>query len=220
MDHGVKFLFGIPIVQKTASSIAVALLQIFSVIGLSMVLQSDNGSEFHGAAMNNKQRRNYGQLVRLTNNELAEIITKIKHLCPKCRMVRVSPRHSQSNGGIECINRTMQSKLGAWMTDTKLHRWSVGCRLMMWRYNTQRHSTVDDITYRLVFGQKPRVGISVLHLDDDLLDKLAMEADLNKVCNYEGKEEEVVGAGVVQLQSGEEEVVAAEEVVGAGIVQL
>ncbi len=90
----------------------------------------------------------------------------------------------------------------------------------MWCYNTQRHRTVDDIPYRLVFGKKPRVGISGLHLDDNLLDKIATEADLNKVCNYEGKEEDVVGAGVTQLQSGEDEVVGSEEVVGAGIVQL
>ena len=83
MDHGVKFLFSIPIVQKTASSIAVALLHIFSIIGPPMILQSDNGSEFHGAAMNDKQRREYGKLVRLTDNEFAEIITKMKHLWPE-----------------------------------------------------------------------------------------------------------------------------------------
>jgi hypothetical protein len=34
LDHGVKFLFSIPIVHKTASSIAIALLQIVTMIGL------------------------------------------------------------------------------------------------------------------------------------------------------------------------------------------
>jgi hypothetical protein len=43
IDHGVKFLFSIPIVvHKTASSIAIALLQIFTMIGPPMILQSDN----------------------------------------------------------------------------------------------------------------------------------------------------------------------------------
>jgi hypothetical protein len=239
MDHGVKFLFSIPIVQKTGGSIAVALLQIFTIIGPPMILQSDNGSEFHGAAMNDKQRRVYGKLVRLTDDEIDEIITEIKHLWPECRMVRGSPRHSQSNGGIERVNRTVQYKLGSWMTDTNSRRWSVGCRLMMWRYNTQMHRTVKDIPYRLVFGQKPRVGISGLHLDDSLLDKLATEADLSKVCNYDGREEDVVDAvvgvvgkqdvdaeaeevdspdkeedaAIVQLQSGEEEVVGPNEII-------
>jgi hypothetical protein len=226
MDHGVKFLFSIPIVQKTGSSIAVALLQIFTVIGPPMILQSDNGSEFHGAAMNDRQRRVYGKLVRLTDDEIDEIITEIKQLWPECRMVRGSPRHSQSNGGIERVNRTMQDKLGAWMTDTSSRRWSVGCRLMMWRYNTQIHRTVKDIPYRLVFGQKPRVGISGLHLDYSLLDKLATEADLNKVCNYEGKEEDVVDAGVVvaggkmDVDDKVAEVVSPNKVADTAIAQL
>ena len=40
-------------------------------------------------------------MVSLTNNELAAIITEIKQLWPECRMVWGSPRHSQSNGGVE-----------------------------------------------------------------------------------------------------------------------
>ena len=54
IDHGIKFLFSIPIVRKRASCIAVALLQIFTIIGPPMILQSDNGSEFHGAAMSSR----------------------------------------------------------------------------------------------------------------------------------------------------------------------
>ena len=84
IDHGVKFLFCIPIVQKTASSITIALLQIFTMIGPPMILQSDNGAEFHCAAMNDRQHRLHGTLVSLTNNDLAAIITKIKQLWPEC----------------------------------------------------------------------------------------------------------------------------------------
>ena len=52
IDHGMKFLFSVPIVRKRASCIALALFQIFTLIGPPMILQSDNGSEFHGAALN------------------------------------------------------------------------------------------------------------------------------------------------------------------------
>lgn len=52
IDHGMKFLFSIPIVHKRANCIALALFQIFTIIGPPMILQSDNGSEFHGAALN------------------------------------------------------------------------------------------------------------------------------------------------------------------------
>ena len=52
IDHGLKFLFSIPITRKKGSCIAMALFHIFTIIGPPMILQSDNGSEFHGAAMN------------------------------------------------------------------------------------------------------------------------------------------------------------------------
>ena len=55
IDHGIKFLFSIPITRKKGSCIAIALFQIFMIIGPPMILQSDNGSEFHGAALNERQ---------------------------------------------------------------------------------------------------------------------------------------------------------------------
>jgi hypothetical protein len=63
----------------------------------------------------------------------------------------------------------------------------IGCRLMMWRYNTQNHHTLGNIPYHLVFGQLPCVGIFALPLDASVLTQLATEAQLNCVCNYIGK---------------------------------
>jgi hypothetical protein len=102
-------------------------------------------------------------------------------------MVRGSPRHFPSNGGVEQVNRTMQEKLGAWMKDCKWRQWTIGCCLMMWRYNTQNHRTIGDIPYCLIFGQLPCVGISVLPLDASVLTQLATKAQLNRVCDYVGK---------------------------------
>jgi hypothetical protein len=99
-------------------------------------------------------------------------------------MVRRSPRHSPSIGGVEQVNCNMQEKLGAWMKDCKSRQWTIGCRLMMWQYSTQNHCTIGDIPYCLVFGQLPRVGISALPLDASVLTQLAMEAQLNRVCDY------------------------------------
>ena len=114
-----------------------------------------------------------------------EIITEIRQLWPECRMVRGSPRHSQSNGGIERANCTVQYKLGAWMTKNTAVRCSVGCRIVMWRINTQQHRTIGDIPYRLSFGQLPRVGIARLPLAQELIDRLATEAELNRVFEIE-----------------------------------
>ncbi len=81
----------------------------------------------------------------------------------------------------------MQEKLNAWMKDCKSRQWTIGCCLMMWRYNTQNHHTIGDIPYCLVFGQLPCVGISALPLDGFVLAQLATKAQLNHVCNYVGK---------------------------------
>jgi hypothetical protein len=55
IDHGVKFLFSIPLTHKRASCIDVALLEIFTVVGPPIILQSDNGNEFNTATMTRKQ---------------------------------------------------------------------------------------------------------------------------------------------------------------------
>jgi hypothetical protein len=102
-------------------------------------------------------------------------------------MVRGSPRPSPSNGGVERVNRTIEEKLGAWMAETKNTNWSIGCPLMIRRYNTQVYRTVGNIPYWLVFGQMPRVGISSLHLSAAVLDLLATESQLNQVYDYVGK---------------------------------
>jgi hypothetical protein len=80
-----------------------------------MILQSDNGREFSGAAMIAREHR---RQVGLDPAFLDHVIAELKQLWPDCRMVRGSPRHSESNGGVERINWTVQQKLGAWMRDT------------------------------------------------------------------------------------------------------
>jgi hypothetical protein len=68
IDHGDKFLFSIPLTRKRASCITVALLEIFTVVGPPMILQSDNGNEFNTAAMTRKQVDEFcGKLVQLTD---------------------------------------------------------------------------------------------------------------------------------------------------------
>ena len=96
-------------------------------------------------------------------------------------MVRGSPRHSQSNGGIERPNLTVENKLGAWMKDNNSTKWSVGCKIVQWRINTQINRAVGNKTpYHLAFGQKPRVGISNLPLSEGLLNSLSTERQLNR----------------------------------------
>ena len=106
----------------------------------------------------------------------------MRSIWPDCRMVRGSPRRSSTNGGVERLNRTIESKLGSWMRVNKTTRWSVGCKIVMWRYNTQIHRTIGNKSpYHITFGQLPRCGISNLPLTHDLLDSLHTEEQLGAV---------------------------------------
>jgi hypothetical protein len=81
----------------------------------------------------------------------------------------------------------MQEKLGAWTKDCKSRQRTIGCRLMMWQYNTQNHRTICNIPYCLVFSQLPCVGISALPLNASVLTQFATKAQLNCMFNYAGK---------------------------------
>ena len=59
--------------------------------------------------------------------------------------------------------------------------WSIGCKIVQWRINTQIHDTLKDTPYHLTYGQHPRVGISNLPVSTAILEKLATEAELQDV---------------------------------------
>ena len=176
IDHGIKKLTATPLVAKRATGVAVALLNIFTEQGPPSILQADNGGEFSGSATDHVGRR-----MLLDDEFIDAVISKIKQFWPECQLVRGSPRHSESNGGVERVNQTIQKKLGAWMKENKSTQWSIGCKIAQWRYNTQVHHTLRDSPYHLTFGQHPRVGISNLPIASEILQNLVTEADLNDV---------------------------------------
>jgi hypothetical protein len=159
------------------------------VIGPPMILQSNNGKEFLQAAMTARRQNNEnsGKLIALTQDDLTKIIAKVRELWPECCMVRGLPRHSPSNGGVERVNRPVEDKLGSWMRENRNTNWSVGCHLIMWRYNTQVHRTMKSIPYECMFGQAPCVGISSLPLDEGLINLFSTKAQLNRVSDFKGK---------------------------------
>jgi hypothetical protein len=176
IDHGVKKLTCIPITSKRASCVAFALFTIFTETGPPSILQTDNGGEFSNHAHDHVGRR-----LVLEDEFIDLVIQELKNLWPECQMVRGSPRHSESNGGVERVNQTVQRKLSGWMKTNKSKHWSVGCKIVQWRVNTQFHSTIKDTPYHLVYGMHPRVGISNLPISPCVLSNLVDEAQLNQV---------------------------------------
>ena len=173
IDHGVKKLTSIPLTSKRASSVAFALLTIFTDMGPPSILQTDNGGEF-----SNHAHDHVGRCLVLDDEFIDLVIKEVKNLWPECMMVRGSPRHSESNGGVERVNQTVQKKLGGWMKTNKSNNWAIGCRMAMWRINTQVHQTMNDTPYHVTYGQHPRVGISNLPVSAAILQNLSTEAEL------------------------------------------
>jgi hypothetical protein len=90
-DHGIKFYDNRALKSKRHTSIAVALLDIFTLIGAPMYLHTDNGREFVDQAGS-------GSLVTLTDEDMQGIIAELKQLWPECKMIHGRARHSQSQG--------------------------------------------------------------------------------------------------------------------------
>ncbi len=117
-----------------------------------MILQADNGCEFSGTN-SKQQKQDHIFQSEMSDDLLAEVVTDIRKLWPECRMVTGSPHHSESNGGVERVNRKGQEKLYAWMHTNNSTRWLIGCAKVAWQINTQYHHTVQNLSYVLTFGQ-------------------------------------------------------------------
>ena len=89
------------------------------------------------------------------------------------------------------MNQTVQKKLGNWMETNKSKKWSIGCKFVAWLYNTSYHNAVKNLPFVLVFGQQPKVGISNLPIDPNVLNTLATEADLNDIIQVENAPDDV-----------------------------
>ncbi len=138
INHGIKKLTATPLVAKHVTGVALALLNIFTKQGPPSILQVDNGGEFSGSATDHVGRR-----MMLDDEFINAVISKIKQFWPEYQLVRGSPKHSESNGGVERVNLTIQKNLGAWMKENnKSTQWSIGCKIAQWRYNTQVHHTL------------------------------------------------------------------------------
>lgn len=109
---------------------------------------------------------------------MSKIINEIHEVWPGVKIIHGRSRHSQSQGGIERLNRTVESKLGSWMAENMCTKWSVGRLFVRWQINTMFQSSIGSSSYKLAFGGAPRHGISSLPLGPELLSKLHTEAEV------------------------------------------
>eukprot|EP00956_Cyclotella_meneghiniana_P018998 scaffold32192_cov65-Cyclotella_meneghiniana.AAC.3 len=172
-DHGIKFGAAGALIQKTCRAVALFLFELFTLIGPPKTLQTDNGREFNQVALDGKARK-----VFLDEEFIDGVITELCMLWPNSSVVRGTPRHSESNGGIERRNLTLETRLGAMLNEYFTKHWSVMVKLVVWSMNTCLHRGIKDIPYRSLTGQNPSSGISSVVMDKELIDSLFTEAAL------------------------------------------
>ncbi len=74
------------------------------------------------------------------------------------------------------------------MKSNNSKHWSIGCKIIQWRINTQYHHTLKNTPYRLVYRMNPHCGISNLPFLEDILNTLVTEAGLNDVLPHLDKD--------------------------------
>ncbi len=167
----------ISISAKQASSVTFVFLTTFTKQGPSRILQTNNCGEYSG------QAHDYvGHWMMLEDEFICSVNMELKNLWLECQMTQGSPRHSESNRGIDRVNQTVHKKLGGTMKTNNSRQWSIGCKICQWGINNQVHETIKATPYHLTYGHNPWVGISNLPVSEDILANLVTEVTY-RMCN-------------------------------------
>ena len=172
-DHFSKLVDCRSLPDKKKSTVARALLDIFLLLGAPRILQTDNGKEFVGLALD----------CPLAEWDVGEVIEEISLLWPECKMVHGAPRHSPSQGSVERANRKFREHIRAWLHTNRENEcrddWPLAAVFAKYHVNTAYHHGLKNPPYKLVFGQDPICGIRGLPLlSDDVAQVIHTEEDL------------------------------------------
>ena len=166
-DHSTKFAQLRPVTSKRAPEIAYQLLDIFSIFGAPTILQSDNGREFANS-----------------------VITELSAMWDGLKIVHGKPRHSQSQGSVECTNRDIEDMLMTWLQSNSATHWGDGLRFIHLMKNRAYHEGIKCSPYEAMFGQPKKVGLKTSNLPDDTIDDIFAEEDLKKIISGQDGDED------------------------------
>ncbi|KAL8610766.1 hypothetical protein ACOMHN_016749 [Nucella lapillus] len=139
MDHFTKFHILFPLATKSADEVSKMFAErVLAYLGSPRIFHSDNGREFVNQVMH--------ALLKVWNRDVT--------------FVNGRPRHSQSQGLVERGNQEVEKKLASMkaeqgLDDAEDYPWSAWLPEIMFTLNSQRHETIKDTPYHLVFGCTP-----------------------------------------------------------------
>ena len=138
-DYFTKYTEAYPLKDKTARSVADALMDIWLPrYGFPLFLHSDQGKEFDNAMI----------------HKLSELLGTVK--------TKTTPYHPRSDGLVERFNRTLLAMLAMFVSQEH-NNWDDLLPFMMLAYNTTVHTTTGFTPYRLVFGDECNLPGNLVH---------------------------------------------------------
>ena len=83
-----------------------------------------------------------------------ETLITEKNIWPKCELKHGKPRHSESQGSFENLNKYVRRKVDISMVQQKSTKWSVGTMFVQYVYNTSWSYAIKTTPYEALFKQK------------------------------------------------------------------
>ena len=136
-DHFSKFIQLRPLRAKSAVEVCNSLFDIFSILGVPIILQSDNGKEFRN-----------------------QIILALKSMWPGLSLINGRARHPQSQGSVERANADIKKMLATWMRENKSTKWSTGIKFVQLKKNHSYHTANKCTPYKAVYGIDTPLGLT------------------------------------------------------------
>ena len=138
-DYFTKYTEAYPLKDKTARSVADALMDIWLPrYGFPLFLHSDQGKEFDNAMI----------------HTLSDLLGTVK--------TKTTPYHPRSDGLVERFNRTLLAMLAMFVSQEH-DNWDDLLPFMMLAYNTTVHTSTGFTPYRLVFGDECNLPGNLVH---------------------------------------------------------
>ena len=138
-DYFTKYTEAYPLKDKTARSVADALMDIWLPrYGFPLFLHSDQVKEFDNAMI----------------HKLSKLLGTVK--------TKTTPYHPRSDGLVERFNRTLLAMLAMFVSQEH-DNWDDLLPFMMLAYNTTVHTSTGFTPYRLVFGDECNLPGNLVH---------------------------------------------------------
>nr|XP_014584175.2 KRAB-A domain-containing protein 2 [Equus caballus] len=154
-DHLTKFIILRPLKAKQAHEVVSVLLDIFTILGIPTMLESDSGIEF-------------------TN----QVVNELNEIWPDLNIVSGKYHPGQGPGSLEQASHDVKNMISAWMQSNHSCHWAESLRFIQMVRNQAFDVSLQQSPYEAMFGCKAKLGLYSSHLPRETVAVLQTEEEL------------------------------------------